>query len=295
MKTILITGTTGLVGRTLYELFREEGHHRIFGTSRSGGDCVDYTVDLTSRSSVLGLSQIFQPDVIVHTAAMTKTDICEKNRQDCFNVNVGATENLISVFSDSKIIFFSTYAVYNTPQGNCDEECDILATNHYISTKLEAESIVRASPDHIILRPSVIFGYMAYSRESNNYFMQLLDNIRNNRVTRSPTDQFFNPIHVNVLAYIVQLAVRKNITGLYNVGSNENISKYEFNRLVMKRYGFDTLLLEGISSADLAVKRPSNGTVSSKKIQNALMYDIPLLETMIDNLYVSSKGRIGFS
>jgi dTDP-4-dehydrorhamnose reductase len=184
-------------------------------------------------------------------------------------------------------VFFSTYAVYNTLEGNCDESCPVLPTNHYIRTKIEAESFVLQIKNHLILRPSVIFGYMEPERESRNYFMQLIDNIKKGKVTRSPLDQWFNPIHVDVVADLVCTAIRKGLRGTYNIGSNENISKYEFNQRIMEKFGFNRTLLEGVDSRSLMVNRPGNGTVSSLRIQHELGYTIPSLDEMIELLYQS--------
>jgi dTDP-4-dehydrorhamnose reductase len=76
---------------------------------------------------------------------------------------------------------------------------------------------------------------------------------------------------------------------VYNIGCNENISKYDFNRMIMQKFRFDESLLEGIKSGELQVVRPNNGTISSKKIQTDLGLEISSLEDMIDRLYASTK------
>jgi dTDP-4-dehydrorhamnose reductase len=294
MPRILITGTTGLVGSRLYEVMKEGTGYEVFGTSRSGGMYVDLRADLTSRQAIENIASAFNPQVVIHTAAIAKTDACESNREICSAVNVTATKNLLDLFPSALFVFFSTYAVYNTPEGNCDESCPVMPTNHYIRTKIEAESCVSRSGDHLILRPSVIFGFMKQERDTRNYFMQLLDNIRLAKVTRSPRDQFFNPVHVDVVADLVRTAIRKELHGTYNIGSNENISKYEFNLKVMEKFGFDRILLEGIDSGSLQVNRPGNGTISSRKIQQDLGYAVPSLDDMIELLYRSVKNGNGF-
>jgi len=292
MPTVLITGTTGLVGSYLTESLRKKNGWDICGVSRSRGACVDQTVDLADRKSVIPLKNLGDFDVVVHTAAMTKTDLCENNKPGCHMANVVATKNLAETFPAAKFVFFSTYAVYNTPKGNCTEDTPVLPTNHYIATKIEAEGIVRAMSDMVIVRPSVIFGYTTFSRETKNYFMHLLENVRNKKITQSPTDQFFNPIHVNSVGRLIRGLIEKDSHGIYNIGCNENTSKFEFNRCVMERFGFDMALLQGIESRNLQIVRPNNGTVSSQKIQKDLGCPIPPLTTMIDDLYGSTQGAL---
>ena len=80
---------------------------------------MDNRVDLTNRYEVAELAQTVPADVIVHTAAISKTDVCQENKERCYKANVESTKNLISAFPHSKFIYFSTYAVYNTPEGKC--------------------------------------------------------------------------------------------------------------------------------------------------------------------------------
>ena len=120
--------------------------------------------------------------------------------------------------------------------------------------------------------------------------MQLLESVNNKKVMRSPLDQSFNPIHVDVVADIIMNAIELDIKGIYNLGSNEMISKYEFNKKILQKFHFDQQYLEGIDSRLLAVTRPNNGTISSRHIQKTLAYRIPDLDQMIEIVYQSTHG-----
>lgn len=291
-KTILITGANGLVGHRACEYLRKITPWKIIGTSRREGAHVDLTANLSDPSDVDRIRNTIHPDIIIHTAAISRTDICEQEQAMCFETNVTATANLCKVFPDSKFIFFSTYAVYNTPDGRCDEECGTSASNYYIQTKLDAEEHVQKMAEYVIVRPSVIFGFVEHLQDSKNYFMQLLANIRMKNVMHSPKDQYFNPIHVDIIVEILKRMIESDVCGTFNIGSNEEISKYEFNRTIMERFGLNSKYLEGIDSKILAVKRPTIGTISSVKIQSELHYKIPPLEKMIDTLYTTSSEDV---
>jgi dTDP-4-dehydrorhamnose reductase len=288
MTSVLITGTTGLVGSNIYDYLKRNTSWDVTGLSRRAADSVDVISDITDRDLVKNLSRSHDFDIIIHTAAVTKTDICEKNKEACYAANVVATRHLAESFPSSRMVFFSTYAVYNTAAGNCDESSPISPTNHYISTKIEAEALVSRLANSLIMRPSVIFGYTRFERETKNYFMQLLSNIQAKKKMQSPVDQYFNPVHADCVTRLVYLALTKGICGVYNIGSNESTSKYEFNRMVMQKFNFDESLLEGIHSGELQVIRPNNGTISSKKIQHNLGVKISSLEEMVERLYVST-------
>lgn len=291
-KTILITGANGLVGHRACGYLRKTTPGKIIGTSRGEGVNVDLVSNLTDPADVDRIRTTTHPDIIIHTAAISRTDVCEQKQELCFETNVTATANLCEAFPEAKFIFFSTYAVYNTPVGRCDEECITCASNYYIKTKLEAEEHVTKLADHVILRPSVIFGYVNHHQNSKNYFMQLLANIRMKKVMQSPKDQLFNPIHVDIVVEILKRIIESDVCGTFNIGSNEDISKFEFNRHIMEKFGFNSEYLEGIDSKLLTVKRPTIGTISSAKVQRELHYEIPPLEKMIDALYTTSNKDV---
>lgn len=290
--TILVTGSNGLVGYQICEYLRKNTPWTLIGTSQSSGKHVHYQVDLSDSNQVQELRSSISPDLVIHAASISRTDICDKDKERCHAINVGSTENLIKAFPTSKFIYFSTYAVYNTEQGHCDEECPCSPLNYYIQTKIEGESFIKKTRDFVILRPSVIFGFVGYEQKSKNYFMQLIENIKQNKEMRSPKDQYINPIVVDQVVEAVYRIITRNGSGIFNLGSNEGISKFEFNLLLMKKFRFDTSLLTGIDSQTMEVKRPSIGTISSKKIQDTLHYTIIPLQEMIENLAVKDGMSI---
>lgn len=287
MRSVLITGGTGFVGYCLQTYLREHTDWVIKTTSRTNSGFVDYPANLAVSEEVRKLSHTIHPDIIIHTAAMSKTDFCEKNREDCFASNVTATEHIVTCFPKSKIIFFSTYAVYNTEEGSCTERCSTVATNYYIGTKLAAEDIIGRKKDNLIIRPSVIFGYLPRKRATQNYLMQLLANIRNGVIMSSPRDQYFNPISGMVISEILRKAIDTDISGVFNIGCNEDISKYDFNTMILSRFGLPMDAVQSVSGGSLAVQRPGNGTISSEAIQRSLSYKITSLSSMIEREFES--------
>ena len=51
-------------------------------------------LDITELNQVRETITLFQPDVIVHLAAMTDVDGCERDPELAFDINVHGTENL---------------------------------------------------------------------------------------------------------------------------------------------------------------------------------------------------------
>jgi len=253
---------------------------------------VNFKADFADEDITAVLFSRIQPDLIIHTAGISRTYECEKNKEYCYRINVEATNNLINHNPNSKIIFFSTYAVYNTPIGNCDENCETSSINYYIGTKIKAENLFFRHKNSVILRPSVMYGFVKQEQPSNNYFMQLIKNIKSKSITESPIDHFFNPIWVNVVINALNELINSEITGIFNLGSNEQISKYDFNKYLIQKLKLDLKYLKPIKSTDLNIERPKAGTISSKKIQETLNFSLPTLECMMNDFIVSASEDV---
>jgi len=288
-KTILITGTNGFVGSRLYRYLHENTAWTIRGIGRRMGACVDYIADISQERDREGIGSHF-PDVdaVIHTAAISRPSACDADPEMCRRVNVHATGELVKQFPDAKFIFFSTYAVYNREEGDSTEETPLAPTNLYISTKIAAEKSVARSRDYVILRPSVIFGFSMTAHD--NYFMTLLKTVRAGREMVSQTHQFFNPVHVEVVCRIVQEVIALDIHGTYNIGSNEKMSKYEFNRAILDRFGLGSVRVIGKSESTDGILRPLNATISSEKIQRAVGHPIPSFPEMMETLSRECEG-----
>ena len=104
MKTkILITGSNGLLGQNLIELFlKDENSYEIVGFSRgenrSGRKEFEYlNIDITNKNLLIEKTIQINPDFIINTAAMTNVDACENDKKGCFDLNVNVVQNLTDI------------------------------------------------------------------------------------------------------------------------------------------------------------------------------------------------------
>ena len=78
---IAITGHRGQLGQALQEALAQE---ELFGL-----DLPEH--DISDPASITGALVTFQPDVVIHTAAMTDVDGCERNPEMAFRINALGT------------------------------------------------------------------------------------------------------------------------------------------------------------------------------------------------------------
>src|SRR5947208_710118 len=97
---VLITGANGFLGQYLTLYLADKGHNTI---ACNRGECrivqknsiQYYCTDITDESAVTSMITTVQPEVVIHTAAMSKPDECNNNKDACLLINVEATKFLL--------------------------------------------------------------------------------------------------------------------------------------------------------------------------------------------------------
>lgn len=136
---ILVTGSSGQLGRALKELACGSRHRFVF---TSPDACEDgLRVDITDRSSVMRAVSA-GVDVIINCAAYTDVEAAQDNPREAMDVNAGAAGILADAAREAGAVLMhiSTDYVFdgkaNTPYR---EDAEASAVNVYGMTKLEGE------------------------------------------------------------------------------------------------------------------------------------------------------------
>jgi len=110
MKTILITGGTGFLGRNLALKLKNE--HRVILTGRNNKQnlfaskytgCQVAPLDISSIESVRDVFVEFKPDIVIHAAATKFVDLAEKYPMECVDVNVLGSQNIARVAVEREV------------------------------------------------------------------------------------------------------------------------------------------------------------------------------------------------
>src|SRR5438105_1628484 len=104
---IAITGTHGTLGATLDRQVRAAGHD-VLPLNRPDHD-------ITNLPAVERAIGQFAPDVVLHPAAYTDVDGCERNPDLAYAVNAMGTRNLAlaCVRAGSSLLYISTNVVFD--------------------------------------------------------------------------------------------------------------------------------------------------------------------------------------
>ena len=239
-KTMLITGVSGLLGSNLAYYFRKK--YDLVGIFNHHPVKVDgvqmMNADVTNIVMVKSLLNDIKPDIIIHCAALSRPDECEVDRQLAQRSNVLATKNIMETIKDMpiKLIYTSTDAIFDGKKGNYQENDKPNPPHFYGRTKYQAELEVLRNKQAIIARIN-IFGWNVQDKHSLAEWV--IHELSSKRPIMGFTDAFFSSIYTFKLAELFDVALNKNIAGIYHFCSRDSMSKYQFAQRLAELFGLD--------------------------------------------------------
>lgn len=190
---ILLTGSSGKLGSVLKN--SSLGNKILFAPDRS-------EMDITRPESVLSYIQDKEIDAIIHCAAFTDLNGCEKDPQKAVDSNILGTSALVNAAIKGKItrfIYISTDYVYPCVKGPYSEKDPTIPFTVYGWTKLGGECAVKVLKNHCIIRTSLF-------DPSKIVF------------DTAPHDAYFSKISYSELAAAIELLLNSDFIGTVNVG-----------------------------------------------------------------------------
>jgi dTDP-4-dehydrorhamnose reductase len=281
-STVLITGASGLLGANLVRHYAPSsqciGWYATKPISFEGATTEQ--IDLTDHESVSAALDRIKPDLIVHCAAATDVEWCEKHPDLAKAINEDATVYLAQKAIDlnAKFVFTSTDSVFDGKTGNYSESDTPAPLNSYASGKVRTEQAVsEINPDALLIR-SYFYGH---SPAGNRSLLEwVLVRALSGDEVPGFTDSYFSPIGVLDFADALDAALTAGSSGFLHLGSKNAISKYEFARLVMESNNCDMSLLKPITVDEigLSANRPRNTSLNVDLLEKLMGRSVPTVE-----------------
>jgi len=282
-KKILITGGAGQVGSSLYSFL--EKTYNVTNTSRKGSES-SIKLDISDRSEVVRVLNEYSPDVIINCASFNNVDNCEKDKRIARNVILEGLKNLaLNSRTESMIVHISSDYVFNGKKVKYSELDQPDPLNYYGRLKLESENFLRGlNRKSVILRCNVVFSEIL--KNKSNFFAWIYNNLKDGKEINVVGDQISNPTPVELLIKTIESAIILKTDGIFNVGTLEPLSRYDFALKVCDIFNFDKGLLGKIESEDLKqiARRPMNTFLDTEKISKFLDIDVYSLDYYLEKI-----------
>ena len=272
---ILITGGSGLLGQYL-NIALSSRHNILSIYNSNSGNCKEYNsikLDICDNASLIKVFNDFKPDVVVHTAAYSKSILSDGiSPKSVYVINVTATKHIAELCEKfkSKLIYTSTDLVYAGYRGSMlNEDAKLLPASLYAETKLMGEVKIRETFDNfIILRTALLLGFGL--NHSKNHFQNIYSDLQNGKTVKLFTDQYRSPISLIEAARIIcELASSDIKTEIINFGGLERVSRYGLGERLCEIANFDKNLLTKITMDDATeVAKVEDVSMNTNKLRS---------------------------
>ena len=299
-KKMLVIGGSSLLG---YKLLSHKDKFEVYASYNKNlinlQNVETLKIDITDEKNCEKILDI-KPDIIINTAAITNVDYCEKFERNAFDVNVTGTKNIAKIAEKlgSKLIHISTDAVFSGSKKFYVEEDKPNPISIYGKTKLESEKIISNVNDSVILRPSVLFGWIPFeyiktkeeSRKTMNFGLWVIDQLYKNNKISIVNDQINTPTLADNLAENIIEIIKKDLTGIFHLSGLSCISRLDFSKKIAKTLGYSDNLISSISSEKLKQFAPRS-LESCLNCDKIVQYGVNLLniDQSIEKMYNQIK------
>jgi len=292
MKKILITGGTGLLGVNL--AIRISNYYETFILLNKKIIEIPSTLNNKDIKSLEEVFSKFNPDLVINTVAETDVDLCEDKPSLAVDTNLNYLKKIIVIckLHKCKILHISTDHLSDGSEPFVKENQEASPLNQYAKTKLLAEQyLLKEMPNSLIIRTS-FFGWGPRYRFS--FSDKIINKINDNKSVLLFEDAFFSPISIRRLCTIIIMLFEKEAYGIYNISSNDRISKYKFGLMLCGSFRLNknyVLKDKIIERTDLTI-RPVDTSLNNKKLTDFLNFNCGSVNENIKDLFHDIKDGI---
>lgn len=277
---ILLIGADGLLGsfwlKKSSEYFPQDC---VKGTSRKTPTTQDkFHLNLVQKdfSEFKNILKQFRPDAVIYLAGITNVDECEKEKDQALELNANVPAQLAELCFQNKstFLYISTDHLFGDTGKFFTEVEPTVLVNHYAHSKKIAEDLVlKNHPESIVVRTNFYGKSVAKKPSFTDWIEQ---NLKSGQEIKMATDVYFNPVYMEDLIKICHQLIIKKCKGLFNVSSDDRLSKYEFAVQYAKSFNLNEKLIIPFEQKiePRLVRRPSEMSLSNKKMKDVLHYEI---------------------
>ncbi len=246
---ILVTGARGLLGTPLCELLARE--HDVTGVDIE-------EMDITDAAQVATVMDAARPERVVHLAAWTDVDGCEREPAQADAVNAVGTRNLAEACAERGValLYVSTDYVFDGRKAEPYVESDPTGPlSAYGRSKLAGETAVRELlPQWWVVRLQSVYGL-----KRRSFVDAILARARAGEELSVVTDQRVSPSYAPDLAAGVAAVLLRAEPGIYHLSNSGSCTWYDCAQHALATAGLADVPVRAIEAAELGRPAPRPG------------------------------------
>jgi dTDP-4-dehydrorhamnose reductase len=241
---IVITGHKGQLGRALEAVLGQGAAGPLGRCVVSGLDLPE--VDITEPQAVDRAVREAEPDLVIHAAAMTDVDGCQRNPEVAFRVNVLGTQNvaLACERAGAALVHVSTNEVFDGRLGRPYYEWDAPSPlSVYAQSKAAAERCIES----LLGRYYIVRTAWLYARGGSNFVTKIIAAADRHGALRVVTDEVSAPTYAPDLAEAIARLAATGQYGIYHFTNNGTCSRYGWTQKILELSGRGQVPVEAIT------------------------------------------------
>ena len=268
---IVVTGGSGMLGHCLMR--RACRQHQVWGSYHTHRvevpACSTFAMDVTDEAQAGDQLKALKPEVIIHTAALTDVDECERTPEKAKKINSEGTKITARIAEElgARLVYISSDYVFNGETGSYAEGDLPDPVNRYGESKLLAEQYAQQFCSRVLIVRTTIFGLKV--PPIIGLMESLVDAMRRGGTLTRFVDQYFTPLYSGHFSEIVLQLIGMGATGIFHIGAPEKISRFAFAQEVAKIFapGYSEIRPVPFKQIDGLARRPRDTSLISTAVQ----------------------------
>lgn len=280
-KKVLILGATGMAGHVVYTYLNETNKYDITTVCHSGSmGSKSYTLDIYNTSELTQIIRNEKPEYVINCIGILIKG-SKNNPANAIYVNAYFPHKLSEIvhaeLPDAKVIHISTDCVFSGKTGNYKDFDEKDALDTYGMSKNLGELV---NDKDITLRTSIIGPELKKNGEGLMHWVFYQKAVGElNGYKKS----IWGGVTTLELAKVIDLAIQKDLTGLYQISNNIAITKFDLVSLIVREF-----------SLPIKVKA-IDGVICDKSIINSIRddfsYSVLSYEKMISEMRIFMENH----
>ncbi len=229
---MLLFGASSMLG---WSIWRARGVSDVEGfcngSTKELPPGIESGLHLDDELAVTLLFQHARPRLIIHCAGVCDVETCERSPEFAHSVNVVGTRNLLAYApAETRIVYCSSDHVFGGDAGPYFEDSPLAPISVYGRTRVEAEQLVLARPNTLVMRSGLWIGPSATGRIGHLDWLR--DRHRRGLPMTVVSDEVRSTVWAEDAARRVWELARSAITGVRHITATRAIARPEIATFV---------------------------------------------------------------